>query len=112
MLIWYTKYWKARDMEKITQKLQKPVQSSFLKPCVIWAFDTIFGYPSGAVFASYDAIYSFEGIQHIFGSSWTRMLAWLEGHAKSTGKLRRRHFVDWGYNANTGLQMPMSDVPH
>ena len=46
-------------MEKITLETAKPVQSSFLKPCVIWALTRFFGYPGGAVLPLYDAIYSF-----------------------------------------------------
>ena len=49
--------------------------------------DTIFGYPGGAVLPLYDAIYSFEGIQHILGRHEQGCLHEAEGYAKSTGKL-------------------------
>lgn len=49
--------------------------------------DTIFGYPGGAVLPLYDAIYDYEGIQHILARHEQGATHEAEGYAKSSGKL-------------------------
>ncbi|MDR0200281.1 MAG: acetolactate synthase large subunit [Streptococcaceae bacterium] len=48
---------------------------------------TIFGYPGGAMLPLYDAVYSFEGIQHILARHEQGATHEAEGYAKSTGKV-------------------------
>ncbi len=52
-------------MEKITLETAKTGSELVLETLRDLGIDTIFGYPGGAVLPLYDAIYSFEGIQHI-----------------------------------------------
>ena len=54
-------------MEKITLETAKTGSELVLETLRDLGIDTIFGYPGGAVLPLYDAIYSFEGIQHILG---------------------------------------------
>ncbi|MDN5414349.1 MAG: acetolactate synthase large subunit [Lactococcus raffinolactis] len=49
--------------------------------------DTIFGYPGGAVLPLYDAIYDYDGIQHILARHEQGATHEAEGYAKSSGKL-------------------------
>lgn len=48
--------------------------------------DYIFGYPGGAVLPLYDALYSYEGIQHILTRHEQGATHAAEGYAKVTGK--------------------------
>ena len=74
-------------MEKITLETAKTGSELVLETLRDLGIDTIFGYPGGAVLPLYDAIYSFEGIQHILGRHEQGCLHEAEGYAKSTGKL-------------------------
>ena len=49
--------------------------------------DTIFGYPGGAVLPLYDAIYNYDGIQHILARHAQGATHEAEGYVKSSGKL-------------------------
>ncbi|GFH42869.1 acetolactate synthase [Lactococcus hodotermopsidis] len=49
--------------------------------------DTIFGYPGGAVLPLYDAIFNYDGIQHILSRHEQGATHEAEGYAKSSGKL-------------------------
>ena len=74
-------------------------------------FDTIFGYPGGAVLPLYDAIYSFEGIRHILGRHEQGCVHEAEGYAKSTGKIGVAVVTSGpgATNAITGIADAMSD---
>ncbi|WP_156009710.1 acetolactate synthase large subunit [Streptococcus ruminantium] len=49
--------------------------------------DLVFGYPGGAVLPLYDAIYQYEGIQHILARHEQGAVHEAEGYAKSSGKV-------------------------
>lgn len=95
-------------MEKITLETAKTGSELVLETLRDLGIDTIFGYPGGAVLPLYDAIYSFEGIQHILGRHEQGCLHEAEGYAKSTGKLvSQSSLVDRGRPMPLqGLQMP------
>ena len=98
-------------MEKITLETAKTGSELVLETLRDLGIDTIFGYPGGAVLPLYDAIYSFEGIQHILGRHEQGCLHEAEGYAKSTGKLGVA-VVTCGpgaTNAITGIADAMSD---
>jgi acetolactate synthase-1/2/3 large subunit len=70
-------------------KLEAPRSGSLLLLDTLKALgvDTIFGYPGGAVLPLYDAIYDFDGIQHILSRHEQGATHEAEGYAKSSGKL-------------------------
>ena len=98
-------------MEKITLETAKTGSELVLKTLRGLGIDTIFGYPGGAVLPLYDAIYSFEGIQHILGRHEQGCLHEAEGYAKSTGKLGVAVVTSGpgATNAITGVADAMSD---
>ena len=100
-----------RDMEKITLETAKTGSELVLETLRDLGIDTIFGYPGGAVLPLYDAIYSFEGIQHILGRHEQGCLHEAEGYAKSTGKLGVAVVTSGpgATNAITGIADAMSD---
>ncbi|MET3557764.1 acetolactate synthase-1/2/3 large subunit [Streptococcus rupicaprae] len=73
--------------------------------------DTIFGYPGGAVLPLYDAIYQFEGIQHVLSRHEQGSLHEAEGYAKSTGKIGVALVTSGpgATNAITGIADAMAD---
>ena len=98
-------------MEKITLETAKTGSELVLETLRDLGIDTIFGYPGGAVLPLYDAIYSFEGIQHILGRHEQGCLHEAEGYAKSTGKLGVAVVTSGpgATNAITGIADAMSD---
>lgn len=74
-------------MKKI--KLDKPRSGSQLVLDTLKSLgvDTIFGYPGGAVLPLYDALYDYDGIQHILARHEQGATHEAEGYAKSSGKL-------------------------
>ena len=98
-------------MEKITLETAKTGSELVLETLRDLGIDTIFGYPCGAVLPLYDAIYSFEGIQHILGRHEQGCLHEAEGYAKSTGKLGVAVVTSGpgATNAITGIADAMSD---
>ena len=100
-----------RDIEKITLETAKTGSELVLETLRDLGIDTIFGYPGGAVLPLYDAIYSFEGIQHILGRHEQGCLHEAEGYAKSTGKLGVAVVTSGpgATNAITGIADAMSD---
>ena len=98
-------------MEKITLETAKTGSELVLETLRDLGIDTIFGYPGGAVLPLYDAIYSFEGIQHILGRHEQGCLHETEGYAKSTGKLGVAVVTSGpgATNAITGIADAMSD---
>lgn len=98
-------------MEKITLETAKTGSDLVLETLRDLGIDTIFGYPGGAVLPLYDAIYSFEGIQHILGRHEQGCLHEAEGYAKSTGKLGVAVVTSGpgATNAITGIADAMSD---
>lgn len=98
-------------MEKITLETAKTGSELVLETLRDLDIDTIFGYPGGAVLPLYDAIYSFEGIQHILGRHEQGCLHEAEGYAKSTGKLGVAVVTSGpgATNAITGIADAMSD---
>ena len=98
-------------MEKITLETAKTGSELVLETLRDLGIDTIFGYPGGAVLPLYDAIYSFEGIQHILGRHEQGCLHEAEGYAKSTGKLGVAVVTSGpgATNAITGIAAAMSD---
>lgn len=98
-------------MEKITLETAKTGSELVLETLLDLGIDTIFGYPGGAVLPLYDAIYSFEGIQHILGRHEQGCLHEAEGYAKSTGKLGVAVVTSGpgATNAITGIADAMSD---
>ena len=98
-------------MEKITLETAKIGSELVLETLRDLGIDTIFGYPGGAVLPLYDAIYSFEGIQHILGRHEQGCLHEAEGYAKSTGKLGVAVVTSGpgATNAITGIADAMSD---
>ena len=98
-------------MEKITLETAKTGSELVLETLRDLGIDTIFGYPGGAVLPLYDAIYSFEGIQHILGRHEQGCLHEAEGYAKSTGKLGVVVVTSGpgATNAITGIADAMSD---
>jgi len=101
-------------MEKITLETAKTGSELVLETLRDLGIDTIFGYPGGAVLPLYDAIYSFEGIQHILGRHEQGCLHEAEGYAKSTGKLGVAVVTSGpgATNAITGIADAMSDSVH
>ena len=98
-------------MEKITLETAKTGSELVLETLRDLGIDTIFGYPGGAVLPLYDAIYSFEGIQHILGRHEQGCLHEAEGYAKSTGKLGVAVVTSGpgATNTITGIADAMSD---
>ena len=98
-------------MEKITLETAKTGSELVLETLRDLGIDTFFGYPGGAVLTLYDAIYSFEGIQHILGRHEQGCLHEAEGYAKSTGKLGVAVVTSGpgATNAITGIADAMSD---
>lgn len=98
-------------MEKITLETAKTGSELVLETLRDLGIDTIFGYPGGAVLPLYDAIYSFEGIQHILGRHEQGCLHEAEGYAKSIGKLGVAVVTSGpgATNAITGIADAMSD---
>ena len=98
-------------MEKITLETAKTGSELVLETLRDLGIDTIFGYPGGAALPLYDAIYSFEGIQHILGRHEQGCLHEAEGYAKSTGKLGVAVVTSGpgATNAITGIADAMSD---
>lgn len=98
-------------MEKITLETAKTGSELVLETLRDLGIDTIFGYPGGAVLPLYDAIYSFEGIQHILGRHEQGCLHEAGGYAKSTGKLGVAVVTSGpgATNAITGIADAMSD---
>ena len=98
-------------MEKITLETAKTGSELVLETLRDLGIATIFGYPGGAVLPLYDAIYSFEGIQHILGRHEQGCLHEAEGYAKSTGKLGVAVVTSGpgATNAITGIADAMSD---
>ncbi|HFU4222526.1 TPA: acetolactate synthase large subunit [Streptococcus suis] len=73
--------------------------------------DLIFGYPGGAVLPLYDAIYQYEGIQHILARHEQGAVHEAEGYAKSSGKLGVAIVTSGpgATNAITGIADAMGD---
>ena len=69
-------------MKKI--KLDKPRSGSQLVLDTLKSLgvDTIFGYPGGAVLPLYDALYDYDGIQHILARHEQGATHEAEGYAK------------------------------
>ncbi|HET8121926.1 TPA: acetolactate synthase large subunit [Streptococcus pneumoniae] len=98
-------------MEKISLESPKTGSDLVLETLRDLGVDTIFGYPGGAVFPFYDAIYNFKGIRHILGRHEQGCLHEAEGYAKSTGKLGVAVVTSGpgATNAITGIADAMSD---
>ena len=98
-------------MEKINLETPKTGSQLVLETLRDLGIDTVFGYPGGAVLPLYDAIYSFEGIQHILGRHEQGCLHEAEGYAKSTGKIGVAVVTSGpgATNAITGIADAMSD---
>ncbi|HEU9970066.1 TPA: acetolactate synthase large subunit [Streptococcus pneumoniae] len=98
-------------MEKISLESPKTGSDLVLETLRDLGFDTIFGYPGGAVLPFYDAIYNFKGIRHILGRHEQGCLHEAEGYAKSTGKLGVAVVTSGpgATNAITGIADAMSD---
>lgn len=98
-------------MEKINLETPKTGSQLVLETLRDLGIDTIFGYPGGAVLPLYDAIYNFEGIQHILGRHEQGCLHEAEGYAKSTGKIGVAVVTSGpgATNAITGIADAMSD---
>ncbi|MGT2757170.1 acetolactate synthase large subunit [Streptococcus ovuberis] len=94
-------------------KLDEPKKGSQLVLETLQALgvDTIFGYPGGAVLPLYDAIYQFEGIQHVLSRHEQGSLHEAEGYAKSTGKIGVALVTSGpgATNAITGIADAMGD---
>ncbi|HFR3538852.1 acetolactate synthase large subunit [Streptococcus iners] len=73
--------------------------------------DLIFGYPGGAVLPLYDAIYQYEGIQHILARHEQGAVHEAEGYAKSSGKVGVAIVTSGpgATNAITGIADAMGD---
>ena len=92
-------------MEKITLETAKPVQSSFLKPCVIWALTRFL-----VILVERFCLYTMPSIAlRVSSISWVVMnkdaLHEAEGYAKSTGKLGVAVVT-----SGPGLQMPLQGL--
>ena len=92
-------------MEKITLETAKTGSELVLETLRDLGIDTIFGYPGGAVLPLYDAIYSFEGIQHILGRHEQGCLHEAEGYAKQL-----ESWVSQSSLVDRGLQMPLQGL--
>ncbi|CYV41573.1 acetolactate synthase large subunit [Streptococcus suis] len=73
--------------------------------------DLVFGYPGGAVLPLYDAIYQYEGIQHILARHEQGAVHEAEGYAKSSGKVGVAIVTSGpgATNAITGIADAMGD---
>ncbi|KXT73883.1 Acetolactate synthase large subunit [Streptococcus sp. DD10] len=98
-------------MEKISLETPKTGSELVLETLRELGVDTVFGYPGGAVLPLYDAIYQFDGIQHILGRHEQGCLHEAEGYAKSTGKVGVAVVTSGpgATNAITGIADAMSD---
>ena len=98
-------------MEKITLETAKTGSELVLETLRDLGIDTIFGYPGGAVLPLYDAIYSFEGIQHILGRHEQDACMRLKATPNQLESwVSQSSLVDRGRtNAITGIADAMSD---
>lgn len=73
--------------------------------------DLVFGYPGGAVLPLYDAIYQYEGIQHVLARHEQGAVHEAEGYAKSSGKVGVAIVTSGpgATNAITGIADAMGD---
>ncbi|HFI0355648.1 TPA: acetolactate synthase large subunit [Streptococcus suis] len=73
--------------------------------------DLVFGYPGGAVLPLYDAVYQYDGIQHILARHEQGAIHAAEGYAKSSGKIGVAIVTSGpgATNAITGIADAMGD---
>ncbi|HEL9644985.1 TPA: acetolactate synthase large subunit [Streptococcus suis] len=94
-------------------QLDQPRSGSFLilETLHQLGVDLVFGYPGGAVLPLYDAVYQYDGIQHILARHEQGAIHAAEGYAKSSGKIGVAIVTSGpgATNAITGIADAMGD---